>query len=111
MELPEEIYKIIDAIVNAVPTEEIYLFGSYAYGTPHQDSDYDFYVVFPEDGMRPADALTEIGMAVAAIQTRSVDLLGGRRSNFEKRRHLFGGLERTIAMKGLKLYEHGTQRT
>ena len=38
-----EIDKLKDLIVNAVPVEQIYLFGSYAYGTPHKDSDLDFY--------------------------------------------------------------------
>ena len=106
MELPNEVYRIKDAIVRTVPTEEVYLFGSYAYGTPNPNSDFDFYVVLPEDGLRPGDALTEIGMVVAGIQTKPVDMLGGRKSVFEKRRQM-PSLERTIAMKGVKLYERG----
>jgi len=31
--------------------EKIILFGSYAYGTPHQDSDIDLYVVANDDFM------------------------------------------------------------
>ena len=109
MELPEEIYQIKDAIVSAVPTEEVYLFGSYAYGTPNPDSDFDFYVVLPEDGLRPLDAINEIGMAIFSLQTKPVDLLGGRRSTFDKRRQQ-PGLERIIATKGIKLYERDRQR-
>ena len=109
MELPEEVHRIKEAILQTVPAEQIYLFGSYAYGEPHQDSDFDFYVVLPEDGLRPADALTAIGMAVAGVQTRPVDLLGGRKSVFDRRRQQ-PGLERVISTKGVKLYERGWPR-
>jgi len=40
-----ELDKLKDIIVNTVPVEQIYLFGSYANGTPHKDSDLDLYVV------------------------------------------------------------------
>jgi predicted nucleotidyltransferase len=40
-----ELDKLKELIINAVPVEQIYLFGSYAYGTPHKDSDLDLYVV------------------------------------------------------------------
>jgi predicted nucleotidyltransferase len=46
MVMPDEILQIRDAIVGAIPAEKIYLFGSYANGTPNEDSDYDIYVVF-----------------------------------------------------------------
>ena len=39
-----DICRIIDATVD---TEKIYLFGSYAYGTPTDDSDYDLCVIYP----------------------------------------------------------------
>jgi predicted nucleotidyltransferase len=52
-----ELDKLTELIVNAIPVEQIYLFGSYAYGTPHKDSDLDLYVVL-KDGlpMRDLDA-------------------------------------------------------
>jgi len=40
--IKQELDEIIKAISNTVPVEEIYLFGSYAYGTPHKDSDMIF---------------------------------------------------------------------
>jgi len=45
MTMNDEIIKIKDAIVSAVDVEKLYLFGSYAYGTPRDDSDYDLYFV------------------------------------------------------------------
>ena len=52
-QLPAEIYKIKDKILNTVKVSKIYLFGSYARGTQTPQSDYDFYVVVPNDSMRP----------------------------------------------------------
>jgi predicted nucleotidyltransferase len=40
---------IRDAILKNVAAKYIYLFGSYAYGEPTEDSDIDIYVVVPED--------------------------------------------------------------
>ena len=48
MVITSEIEKIRDIIVNTIPLEKLYLFGSYAYGTPNEDSDYDFYAVIPD---------------------------------------------------------------
>jgi predicted nucleotidyltransferase len=42
----EDINKIIDTILNIIPdTEKIILFGSYANGKAHKDSDLDFAVL------------------------------------------------------------------
>jgi len=44
-------------ILEAVPVSEIYLFGSFATGNANENSDYDFYVVIPDDsGMREIEA-------------------------------------------------------
>ena len=41
----EEIMMLKDCIVSQLSPLQVYLFGSYAYGEPDSDSDYDFYVV------------------------------------------------------------------
>ena len=50
-----ELEQIKEIIRNTVDPEGIYLFGSFAYGEPREDSDYDIYVVLPDDGPRPLD--------------------------------------------------------
>ncbi|MDR3110323.1 MAG: nucleotidyltransferase domain-containing protein, partial [Planctomycetaceae bacterium] len=37
--IADELETIKNIIVQTVPVEQIYLFGSYAYGTPNEDSD------------------------------------------------------------------------
>jgi predicted nucleotidyltransferase len=48
----EEMQNIINALIEELPIEKIYLFGSHAYGTPTDDSDYDFYVLIPNGGIK-----------------------------------------------------------
>ena len=104
MVMSDVIVRIKDAIVDAVPTERIYLFGSYAYGAPSEDSDYDFYVVIPDGGMRPLDALGDIYMAMRGVGRTPTDILAGTMETFERRSKQLT-LERTIAERGVILYE------
>lgn len=46
---PAVLQEIIKRIVDAVDPEKIILFGSYAYGTPHPDSDVDILVILTTD--------------------------------------------------------------
>ena len=45
----ENLDLIKESILANVQAESIYLFGSYANGTPNKDSDFDIYVVVPDD--------------------------------------------------------------
>jgi predicted nucleotidyltransferase len=55
-----DIQRYCDAIARAFRPERIILFGSHAYGEPHQDSDVDVLVVLPRakrNGHRPSLAI------------------------------------------------------
>ena len=43
------IRKIVERLVTAYPPEKIILFGSYAYGKPHPDSDIDLLIIKATD--------------------------------------------------------------
>jgi predicted nucleotidyltransferase len=99
-----ELDALTKVIVETVPVEQIYLFGSYAYGTPHKDSDLDLYLVFKDDlPMREMEALLAAGTAIDPIQTMPVDLLGLKLNRFLDRK-TDATLERKIAREGVKLY-------
>jgi len=103
----EEIQTIAERIRATVPTERIYLFGSHAYGIPGEDSDYDFFVVLPDGGMRPLDAALQIRLALADINRHvALDVLADYRSAFELRKTQ-NTLEKKIAREGVLLYEYG----
>lgn len=100
----QELETICGVIQKTLDIESIYLFGSYAYGVPQTYSDYDIYVVIPDNGPRPIAAMGNIRKALLPIQVRSLDLLVGYSSVFEKRKHWPSSLEREIARKGVLLY-------
>ena len=55
-----QIKRYCDAIARAFRPEKIILFGSYAYGRPHRDSDVDVLVILPDakrHGRRPSLAI------------------------------------------------------
>ena len=99
----KELETIKQAILDTVNANEIYLFGSYANGTPHSDSDFDIYVVIPDDSMRPIEAMQKIGGAISRKDIRAVDIIVGKESVFNQRKQL-PTIERTIFRDGVKLY-------
>ena len=111
MRINQEILDITEAIKRAVPAERIYLFGSHAYGTPNEDSDYDFFVLLPDDGIKPLDAAQSAHRALIRVNQRTpVDILADYRSRFEDRKKL-NTLERKIAREGVVLYEQNINKT
>ena len=100
-----EIMKISETISVAVDAEKIYLFGSHAYGTPRDDSDFDFFIVMPDTGVKPFEAIRQARFALIPLKRKtSVDILADYRSRFDQRSKL-NTLERKIANEGVLLYE------
>ena len=104
MIMTDEIEKIKEIIVGAIPLERLYLFGSYAYGTPNEDSDYDFYAVIPNDTMRPIEAIQRAYKAMRGIDRKPCDILAGTREIFERRSKQLT-IERKILNDGVVLYD------
>ena len=99
-----EINIIKDIIINAVPIKKLYLFGSYVNGTPNENSDYDFYMVLPNDGMRPLDAINTAYLAMRGLKRKPADILAGTVDVFSRRAQGVT-LERKIAREGVVLFE------
>jgi len=95
---------ITQIIIETVPVESVYLFGSYAYGTPNKDSDLDLYIVFKDEmPMRELEAIRSIRMAIDPVKNMSMDILGLKQNRFHDRK-LYATLERKIVREGIKLY-------
>jgi predicted nucleotidyltransferase len=104
----DEILAIKDSILSTVgdDCEKIILFGSYAYGIVKEDSDYDVFVVLKDGTEKPILVLQNIYRRLAQNPNyKAVDVLANYRSRFEVRSKL-PTIERTIAQKGVLLYEH-----
>ena len=99
-----ELDKLKELIINAVPVEQIYLFGSYAYGTPHEYSDLDLYVVL-KDGlpMRDLDAGLQIRFAIDRKKSMPVDIIAKNKSDFTDRIDCMT-LERKVTKEGIRIY-------
>lgn len=96
--------KVRDVILKTVDVNAMYLFGSYAYGQPRADSDFDIYVVVPDDCvLRPIEAMQKIHRALFGVQDHPTDILVGRESRFNQRRTQ-PTIERTIFNQGMMLY-------
>ena len=99
-----ELDTLREIIVNTVPVEQIWLFGSYAYGTTHQNSDLDLYVVFKDDlEEREFEVEVKILNAIGMVKTRPVDIVANKKSKYLR---LIQGptMERKIARDGVKIY-------
>ena len=92
---------ILDS-VNEKIIKKVYLFGSYAYGEPSEDSDIDLCVVIGNE-YRRSDIYLDIAMNLSDNDIRPCDLLVYNEKYFvgaESGR----GIENTIMNKGILLY-------
>jgi len=101
--IQRELDIIKEGILQTVPAEAIYLFGSYAYGTPTDDSDLDIYVVVPENTGDLIDLQANIRMNLWQKKSLPMDLLLGKSSVFNRRKQGLT-LENVIAEKGVLLH-------
>jgi predicted nucleotidyltransferase len=103
----DDIIAIKDTILDTVgeTCEKIILFGSHAYGTPREESDYDIFVVLNDNAEKPIIVLQNIYNGLAQNpKYRAVDVLANYHSRFEERGKL-PTIERTIAQRGVVLYD------
>ena len=98
-----EIEIIKQRLIEQVSTICIYLFCSFANGTPHAESDLDFYIVV-EDGEKDLHAIAASAhKAIRDVKQRPVDILVGTKSRFDERKDQFT-IENEVFHKGLLLY-------
>ena len=104
-EIKDDLETLKQIILEKVPTDQIWLFGSYAYGTPNKDSDIDIYIVMKDDAqMRELDAMDEVyGGQFDRRMLKPVDVLALKRSRFDYRAENFS-MERKIKKEGVLLY-------
>ena len=100
----DQIAILKDLILETIPVEQIYLFGSYSNGTPTDDSDLDMYVIMKDDTPLPElEAEQKIALASIGRKTMPLDILVLKKSRFNRRLSA-PTLEREVATKGMLLY-------
>ncbi len=102
--MPEqEINQIKNQFISELSPLKIYLFGSFAEGTPREDSDFDFYIVVSDDSMNLADLTAKAYKSIRSVRNRAVDIVIGTESRFESRKNRTG-IENEVMTKGVLLY-------
>ena len=102
--IEETAESIKSSVLKHVPAKCIYLFGSYAYGTPTEDSDIDIFVVTPDDTKDFSDLYTKVICDLGDKDIFFIDLIFDTESSFNTRREK-RKFERIIHQKGRILYE------
>lgn len=98
----EEIQELSERIAREFRPHSIILFGSYAYGTPTDDSDIDLLVILPFDG-KPIHKALEI---LRKVRPRiPVDLLVRTPEQVKERMDNNDWFLREVLTEGRRLYE------
>jgi len=103
----ESIKREIDKYVAVISTFsgvlQIYLFGSYAYGEPKEDSDIDLMVIV-EDNLDPIRTAFKINKQLVGKRTTPLDILVNRNKDFNKAKN-DNTIQNEIFNNGILLYE------
>ena len=101
----DEIREMTRRFVEALHPVKVILFGSYAKDTYRDDSDYDFYIIMPDDTKQNmVDATSAAYWAIDNMYDRkSVDILMNTQSKFDYRKDQ-PTMERIAEREGVVLY-------
>jgi len=104
-----DITKIEQEILNALKPlqlDKVILFGSYAYGTPHKDSDIDLYIVtkddyIPQNYKEKRALVWKVSQKILDIRKKyAIDLLVHTKQMHEKFIQLQSSFAKEILQKG-----------
>ena len=95
--------EIIDKVTSSVNPLKIYLFGSYAYGTPDLDSDLDLAVIMREVSSKHKESV-KLYKILSGINLPK-DIIVSSLEEFDFYKHEPGSVFKTINEKGVLLYD------
>ncbi len=83
--------------------EQVWLYGSHAWGTPHDDSDVDLLVVVPHSDESPIRRSQRAHRCLRGLRMPK-DVLVETRQEVDRVKELKTSLENTILSRGRRLY-------
>ena len=95
----ELLQETVQRIVVALRPEAIYLYGSHAYGHPHEDSDVDLFVVVHDSSLPPHKRAIEAYRALRGLFLPA-EVKVVTRAEFERRGQWLSSIERVVREKG-----------
>lgn len=102
-ELEGLLREVVARLRDALAPAAIYLYGSYAYGTPQSHSDLDLLVIVGESDCTPFERDAAAYRALSGLGVPK-DVQVYTRGEFEQRAGLPVSFERTVKTKGRLLY-------
>jgi predicted nucleotidyltransferase len=93
----------VERLKSEFQPEQIWLFGSRAWGTPTEDSDVDLMVILPTSDERPIRRMQRAQRCLRGIGF-ATDVPVNIRSQFDRCRRLTTSLSHKIFEQGRKLY-------
>lgn len=100
----QQIRLLCDTIAHEFHPDKIVLFGSYAYGQPHPDSDVDLLVVMPFEGSPFRQAAVILSHVVRTVGVLPMDLLVRTAEQVQERLHMGDSFMRDIVERGRVMY-------
>jgi predicted nucleotidyltransferase len=100
---PGLLEKAVERLKAEFKPEQIYLFGSHAWGTPHDDSDVDLMVIVPQSDERAILRMQRAHHCLGDLDM-SKDVFVQTREEFDRYRHLRASIQHQILLSGRKLY-------
>ncbi len=100
----ELIHEIVSRFIATYHPQKIYLFGSQAWGSPSEDSDYDFCVILKSSNTSQAERIREGMRSLKGIPV-PVDLLVLTEEEVKDRINHPSTLIHQVCTKGKKLYD------
>ncbi|MCL2062903.1 MAG: nucleotidyltransferase domain-containing protein [Candidatus Cloacimonetes bacterium] len=108
MNLPENVEEYLKHIVECVkatmPVSAIYLFGSYATGNYHEDSDLDIFIVTPDKSKKRREYSLEVRKSLGKPQKFPLDILVCHEEDFDIKKQHLNRIENEVVETGVKLY-------
>ena len=99
-----QIKLLSDTLKSNSDIKQIFVFGSYAYGAPDEESDIDLCIVVDLNHRRKIDIIRDIRRKLMDVIMQPLDILVYTASEFQERSRLPTTLEHKILMNGLRVY-------
>jgi predicted nucleotidyltransferase len=103
--IKDEINSLVEKIKNVTSVDRIFLFGSYAYGEPKEESDIDLCIITNRTNVRKRDLIKSIRKSISKVATIPVDILVYEKNEFNERAVLKSTIEHKIVCEGVSIYE------
>ena len=104
MEVKNNLDVIVDIAKKMIPLNQAFLFGSYAYGTPRQNSDYDLYFIVEKKEDSNYDTIVKLSSAIRNAINKPVDVLLRTKDEFYFRASNKTTLEHKVLNNGVQIY-------